>query len=375
MPLVTLVALAQQYGPLVREACIDPDIPDDTPSLLCEAVVDLTGQVRLARAADLLIATPGKILIVILLAWLASRFLRRSIDRLALRIQHGVPPGRLAWITGRRPRSPLPEADRDQAARRRQRAQALKGLLRGASNFTVWAVAALTVLGELGINLGPLVAGAGVAGVAIGFGAQNLVRDFLSGIFMLVEDQYGVGDIIEAGGTSGVVENVGLRVTRIRDVKGVLWHIPNGRIEKVGNKSQEWSRAVLDIEIAYDNDIAHAKRVIKEVADALWREPEWSGLITQEPEVWGVEAFNPDGIVIRLVVQTRPLEQYNVARELRARLKEAFEREGIDFGVPQRVVWLHSGEPGSDPQTQMGASPQQVGSSADGGSSSSRPPR
>ncbi len=366
MSLATLVLLAQLSPHEVIEICGDP------ASLICRRVLQLfPKRPGLAEAADLLIATPGKIVLVLALAWLTSRFLKRSIDRLALRIQHGVPPPRLAWVLGRRAPEVTSESDRAQAARGRQRAQALRGLLRGASTFLVWAIATLTVLGELNINLGPLVAGAGVAGIALGFGAQNLVRDFLSGIFMLVEDQYGVGDIIEVTGTSGVVENVGLRVTRIRDVNGVLWHVPNGLIDKVGNKSQDWSRALLDIEVAYDTDLAHAKRVIKEVADTLWRdELEWADIILQEPEVWGVEALNPNGIAVRLVVQTRPLEQYNVARELRARLKDAFEREGIVIPLPQRTVWLHSREQVPDAREQVAAAQQQTGSSVDGGSSS-----
>ncbi len=366
MSFVTVV-LAQVSRQRIIEECGDP------PSVICERVFKLTEQPGLAKAADLLIATPGKIVLVITFAWIASLILRRSINRLALRIQEGVPPAKLAWIMGRA-RGDVPEPDRAQAARRRQRAQAIRDLLRGASTFTIWAIAFFTVLGELGINLGPLIAGAGVAGIALGFGAQNLVRDFLSGIFMLVEDQYGVGDIIEAGGTSGVVENVGLRVTRIRDVNGVLWHIPNGLIDQVGNKSQDWSRALLDIEVSYDTDLAHAKRVIKEVADTLWHgEREWDGIITQEPEVWGVEALKPNGIEIRLVVQTRPLEQFNVARELRARLKEAFDREGIVIPLPQRTVWLHSAEQPQDAQEQVATSRQQLGSSLDGGSASARP--
>ncbi len=367
MSFPTLVVLAQVSRSRIIDECGDP------ASVICERVFKLTERAWLAQAADLLIATPGKILLIIVLAWVASRILARSINRLALRIQDGVPPAKLAWIVGRA-RGGVPEADRAQAARRRQRAQAIRDLLRGASTFTVWAIAFFTVLDELGINLGPLIAGAGVAGIALGFGAQNLVRDFLSGIFMLAEDQYGVGDIIEVAGNSGVVENVGLRVTRIRDVNGVLWHIPNGLIDQVGNKSQDWSRALLDIEVAYDTDIGHAKRVIKEVADTLWREEqEWHGLITQEPEVWGVEALNPNGVAIRLVVQTRPLEQFSVARELRARLKEAFQREGIVIPLPQRTVWLHNGEQPQDAQEQVDASRQQLSSSIDGVSAPPRP--
>jgi moderate conductance mechanosensitive channel len=203
-------------------------------------------------------------------------------------------------------------------------------------------IAGLMALGTLGINLGPLIAGAGIVGVAVGFGAQNLVRDFLSGIFMLLEDQYGVGDVIDLGAASGAVEGVGLRTTRVRDIDGVLWHVPNGEIRRVGNKSQGWSRAVLDVEVAYSNDLATATRVIKQTADGLWRDDEeFAPLILEEPEVWGVEALSPNGVVVRLVVKTRPLEQWKVERELRARIKAAFEREGVELPVTAQAVVLH----------------------------------
>jgi small-conductance mechanosensitive channel len=200
-------------------------------------------------------------------------------------------------------------------------------------------------LGTLGINLAPLIAGAGIVGVAVGFGAQNLVRDFLSGIFMLLEDQYGVGDVIDVGEATGTVEGVGLRTTRVRDVDGILWHVPNGEIQRVGNKSQGWSRALLDIEVAYSNEISTAMRVIKQVADELWRDDEtFAPLILEEPEVWGVEELGPNGVRVRLVVKTRPLEQWKVARELRARIKSAFDREGVRLPVAAQAVMLHSPE-------------------------------
>ncbi len=155
------------------------------------------------------------------------------------------------------------------------------------ANAVIWGIAILVVLGELGINLAPLIAGAGVLGIALGFGAQSLVRDFLSGFFMLVEDQFGVGDVIDvggavggpAGGVSGTVEGVSLRTTRLRDVEGVVWHVPNGEIKRVGNKSQQWSRALLDIEVDRDTDVASAIRVIKETADAMWQEEGWRDAI------------------------------------------------------------------------------------------------
>jgi small conductance mechanosensitive channel len=184
-----------------------------------------------------------------------------------------------------------------------------------------------------------LLAGAGVVGVALGFGAQNLVRDFLSGIFMLIEDQYGVGDVIDAGPATGKVEGVSLRTTRIRDVEGNVWHIPNGVIQRVANKSQEWSRALLDIQVAYDADTGRAADVIKRVADETWRDPVWSAEMLEEPEVWGVESLDVNGVSIRLVAKTKPLSQWKVERELRARIKQALEAEGIEIPLPQAVVW------------------------------------
>jgi small conductance mechanosensitive channel len=139
------------------------------------------------------------------------------------------------------------------------------------------------------------------------------------------------------------VEGITLRTTRLRDVEGVVWHIPNGSIERVGNKSQEWSRALLDVQVGYGTDSAHAVSVIKRVADATWQDPVWSTEILEEPEVWGVEGLEADGMAIRLVVKTRPLSQWKVARELRARLKKEFEAEGIEIPFPQRVVW-HRGD-------------------------------
>ena len=263
-----------------------------------------------------LIAQPAKVLLIVVLAFVATRVLRRAVHRAV----HSV--GAAAATT-------TPRAVR--------RADTIGDLLRSIGSFGIWSIAGLTILGELGVDLGPLIAGAGIVGVALGFGAQNLVRDFISGIFMLMEDQYGVGDVIDAGPASGVVEAVTLRTTRLRDVQGDVWHIPNGNIERVANKSQQWSRALLDIQVSYLSDSERAAVVIKDVADGMWRDPDWSEEILSEPELWGVENLGPDGVVIRLVVQTRPLSQWNVARELRARIKAAFDAEGIQLAVPLRV--------------------------------------
>ena len=172
-------------------------------------------------------------------------------------------------------------------------------------------LAAFLVLGEVGINLGPLIAGAGIIGVALGFGSQSLVRDFLSGIFILVEDQYGVGDIVDLGEASGVVEVVSLRTTRLRSVDGTVWHVPNGAIPRVGNMSQHWSRALLDIQVA-----ARHRRRRGERGDGARRGRglrERAGWVLDEPEVWGVEELGPHGLSIRLVLKTMPSRQYEVA--------------------------------------------------------------
>ena len=186
----------------------------------------------------------------------------------------------------------------------------------------MWSIAIITILGELGINLGPLIAGAGIAGIALGFGAQSLVKDFLAGIFIIVEDQYGVGDIIDVGElsntpVSGTVESVSLRSTKLRSVNGTVWHVPNGTVLRVGNMSQQWARALLDVSVAYGSDLDLAQAEIKRVADELWHDPAWAGQVLEEPEVWGVEDLAPDGVTIRLVVKTQPAEQFKVLRELR----------------------------------------------------------
>ncbi|HEY7920652.1 MAG TPA: mechanosensitive ion channel family protein [Streptosporangiaceae bacterium] len=214
--------------------------------------------------------------------------------------------------------------------RRRQRANALGSILRNSASVLIFGIAAVTIAGDLGLNLAPVLASAGVLGLAIGFGAQSLVRDFLSGIFMLLEDQYGVGDVIDAGYATGTVEAVSLRVTRLRDVNGVVWHVRNGTINRIGNESQGWARAVVDFPVAYDQDLPGVRQTMKDTADQMWQEPRWHDVIMEEPEVWGVESVSSDAIVMRLVARTLPLRQWEVARELRERLKNALASASVD---------------------------------------------
>ncbi len=338
------VVLAQQDP--VTEAC-----GADDPSFICKRVLDWTGSEAWAEAADKLLATPATILLILAVAFVANRLVRRAIKRLIAKV---VDPEAQDLLRSLRRRAPSAILDSGALSlRAAARAQTLGLVLRSIASAVIWTIAITMVLGELGVNLGPLIAGAGIAGVALGFGAQSLVKDFLSGIFMLVEDQYGVGDIVDLGEASGTVEAVTLRTTRLRDVNGTVWHIPNGIIQRVGNMSQQWARALLDVDVAYGTDIDEAQAVIKQVADDLWRDPVWRGKVLEEPEVWGIENLGPDAISIRLVVKTSPAAQFPVMRELRRRLADTFTAEGIEIPFPQRSVWVRR-EPGSSREVEVG---------------------
>jgi moderate conductance mechanosensitive channel len=339
---VTLNTRSVLSLPVVPAQAPDPtDIQQacgDDPSFICRRVLDWTGSEAWSEAADKLLATPLTILLIVLLAYVANLIVRRAIRRLTDKI---ADPDSQLRIQKLKKRAPTAIVDTGTVSlRSAARAQTLALVLRSIASVLIWTIAVTMILGELGVNLGPLIAGAGIAGVALGFGAQSLVKDFLSGIFMLVEDQYGVGDIVDVGEATGTVEAVTLRTTRIRSVEGTVWHVPNGTIDRVGNMSQQWARALLDVEVAYGTEVDDAQRVIKSIADGVARDPEWRGRILEAPEVWGIESLGPDAISIRLVVKTRPGDQFPVMRELRRRLSEAFLREGIEMPFPQRSVWV-----------------------------------
>ncbi len=232
------------------------------------------------------------------------------------------------------------------STRRVQRAEALGALAGSVLRVLIWTVALFILLSTaFGINLTPLLAGAGILGIAVGFGAQGLVSDFLAGIFMLAEDQFGVGDIVNVGEASGVVEGVSLRTTRIRDVTGTLWHVPNGQIMRVGNMSQEWARALLDIGVAYGTDIDAASELILTIATDMAGEEDYREIFLDEPEIWGVENLGNDSVDIRLVIKTQPGQQWAIARELRRRIKNAFDAAEVEIPFPQRTVWLRTEQP------------------------------
>ena len=289
------------------------------------------------------VATVWHVLLIVVLAFVLRLVLHRLIRKVIHEAVSTSVPVAIRPLRGRGEGTVLAGTPL-LTERRRQRTETIGSVLRSVTSVLVFAVASAMVLGELGLELGPVLASAGIVGVALGFGAQNLVKDFLNGMFMILEDQYGVGDAIDAGEASGIVEAVGLRTTRLRSVDGTVWHIRNGEILRIGNMSQGWSRALLDISVAYDTDTDHAAAVIKRVADGVWKDEELGGLVLEEPEVWGVENLGVDGIAIRLVVKTAPLEQWTVARELRRRVKTAFAEEGIEIPFPQRTLWMRTDE-------------------------------
>jgi len=279
-------------------------------------------------ASDLvhvLVDRPLKVAIVIAVAFVANWLVHRAISRFVRRVQGE--PAREALtqlVEGQTPTDTQPLR-----VRRAQRAETVAALLRSMASIVIWVMAFLTALSQLSIELAPLIAGASIAGVALSFGAQNLVRDFLAGIFVMLEDQYGVGDLIEVEAATGRVEAVSLRSTQLRDIHGTLWHVPNGEIKKVGNFSQGWSQAVLDVEVAEDADLEQTKRTIEEAASTLLDDPNLGPRIQDEPQVWGVERIGDGAVALRLVVRTTPRARWRVERELRARVKDAFEKQQV----------------------------------------------
>jgi len=258
----------------------------------------------------------AQVVIIWLLAWVAMRLTRLA----ARRIEHLVAEGDAAVAT-----------------LREKRGITIAQLLRTVGGTTILIVAFLLTL-NLFVEIGPLLAGAGILGLAISFGAQSLVKDFISGFFILFEDQFAVGDVIEAAGKSGVVERMSLRVVVLRDLQGTLHVIPNGEIKVVSNKTRGWSRAVIDVGVAYDADIDQALAVLRDEAARFAADPVWKERLEGAVEVPGVEALGDSAVVIRLLARTQPGSQWDVARELRRRLKTRLDAEGLEIPFPQRRV-------------------------------------
>jgi len=323
-PHLLAAGLGVSSAPSSGDSLTSPAACGPNPGIACRLMWDVTHSARAANLTDVYLAGPAHLVIrvgfVILVALLirlaAHRAIRKATSHAAKENANGT--------------------DRAHALlfreRRQQRATALGSILSNAASLTIFGIAAVIIMGDLGLNLAPLLASGAVLGVALGFGAQNLVQDFLAGVFMLVEDQYGVGDVVDVTGTSGTVEAVSLRITRLRDVNGVVWHVRNGTIMKAGNKSQGWARAVVDFPVPYRHDIPQVRRVMSDTAIAMWQEPEWREIILDEPEVWGVQTLYTDAVLLRVVARTVPLRQWEVQRELTERLKTALDAAGLAGG-------------------------------------------
>ncbi|WP_344685637.1 mechanosensitive ion channel family protein [Saccharopolyspora taberi] len=295
----------------------------------CKTVNDLTGNQWLAGYAELLIAKPLNIAIILVVAFAARWFVHRTINKLTQ--GDGKTPKLLQPLKERRSDTLTAEL---MSERRKQRARTIGSVLKSIASFLIFGIATMYVLKVFNVELGPVLASAGVLGVAVAFGAQNLVRDFLSGMFMMVEDQYGVGDVVDLGEATGTVEAVGLRVTTLRDINGTVWYVRNGEILRVGNSSQGFAVAVVDFPVSHNSDVEKAIEVATKVAtDAAGREP-LSQDVLEPPEMLGVDQITSDTITLRLTTKVRPGKQWSVQRRLRAEIKRAYDDEEIHPPYP-----------------------------------------
>lgn len=279
--------------------------------------VELAPDTREALASGL------RVLAIVVIAVLVRRAARRAISGTVERIR--------ARASATDPAA-LPRGDRSR--RTEARVATVSSVLNSQASVVVYGIALLLILGEIQVNLAPLLASAGFVAAALGFGAQSLVRDTLAGIFVLIEDQYGVGDVIDAGPATGTVERVTLRSTQLRDLAGTVWHVPNGTIARVGNKSQHWACAVVEIVVSHEADVRLAREVMRRVAGELAGDPGWAAVRPgSKVDDQGISDLSPTGVTLRLVVETEPASQWLVERELRLRIKEAFAEAAIPLEV------------------------------------------
>ena len=239
---------------------------------------------------------------------------------------------------------------------REQRIKTLTTILRSAGLVLIAAIAAVMILSELGLDVGPIIAGAGIAGLAIGFGAQALVKDIISGFFILLENQFTIGDVISVGGISGGVEKMTLRATFLRDLEGTLHIIPNGEIRILSNKTRGWARAVVNLGIAYKEDVGRVLAVLEKIGQEMWQDETYRPFLLEEPAVSGVEELGDSAMTLRIMIKTQAGKQWEISRELRKRIKETFEEENIEMPYPTQVritrVAFESPPPRGDEESQ-----------------------
>ena len=343
--------LARMSHPLVAVPELSLTDPCQETEGICNWTYEQTGNVQLANAADWVVGKPSALIGLILIGLLVRWLLHRVIDRIVRQAASGVLPDRISRaVAGGKVGAALNLNEDAGYTRRVQRAQTMGSLLKSIVSGVVFTVVALMFISELGYDIAPLIASAGILGVALGFGSQALVKDFLSGIFMIFEDQYGVGDEVDLGEASGTVEAVSLRVTRLRDVNGTVWYVRNGEILRVGNMSQNWARTVLDIRVAYGEDLARVQRVARRRRAGPVGGRRLHG--SRHRAAVGVgcpgarrrrgrRTPGPEDRAARAVGASRA----RCARRIKAR----FDHEGIEMPFPQQVVWMREGE-GPRPQ-------------------------
>ena len=289
-----------------------------------------TWRARLRPDWDALIPRLVEVAIILVLAMLFYRFVRVIIRRVV--------------------EKDIEEDDPIARRLRQQRVQTIAGLLSNIAAVVLVIITMLTILGTFGVSIAPILASVGVLGLAVSFGAQSLVKDVITGIFMLLEGQFGIGDVIRLGDAAGVVEKITLRTTVLRDVFGVVHIIPNGEITRVSNLTKAWSRAVLDIGVAYREDVDRVIAVLRDVGERMHADPDFGALLLEPPEVPGVESFGDSAVLIRMTAKTLPMKQWEVARELRRRIKKRFDAEGIEIPFPHVTFYWGDGQAPSQPE-------------------------
>ncbi|GAU68155.1 putative small conductance mechanosensitive channel [Streptomyces sp. NBRC 110611] len=315
------------------------------PASLDEAAKEATNAVGWVQANWGTWLTSGlQIVLIIVIAVVLRHVIRRTITKFIERMNRTAAAAEGTALGGL-----LVNAER-----RRQRSEAIGSVLRSVASFVIMGTAALTVLSVLRIDLAPLLASAGVAGVAIGFGARNLVTDFLSGVFMILEDQYGVGDEIDAGVATGTVIEVGLRVTKLRGPNGAIWYIRNGEVKRIGNLSQGWSTAAVDVVIAADQDLERARDIITTVGEQMSKDEPWNEQLWEPVQVLGLSEVHLDTVTLSVSAKTMPGKALGVERELRWRIKHALDAAGIHL-APRPEPEDAEGSAATDPAAGVSA--------------------
>jgi moderate conductance mechanosensitive channel len=297
-------------------------VPDVSPDSIA-ASLRLEWEDLVELTLPRLIGLGGRILVILVLAWIAFRVL----GVLLRRIERSVGESPTGTIT-----------------MHEQRVKTLVSLVRSVGIVVILVITLFMVLNAIGLDIGPLLAGAGVIGLAISFGAQSLVKDIISGLFILFENQFGVGDVIRVKDLSGRVEKMTLRIVVMRDVHGVVHIVPNGEITSVSNLTRAFSRAVMEIGVAYRENVDRVMEVMRDVGREMWEDTEWRPLLTEEIAVPGIESFGDSAVNIRVMATTVPLKQWDVARELRRRIKNRFDAEGIEIPFPHRTLYWGEGQ-------------------------------